>query len=74
MKNKDWNGKRMSLLAHVFSFEHDVRPVDVHLHASSQAEAEQRLARKLQCRQDFLRVTGGKFQVKYDLLPEPAQA
>jgi len=67
---KHFDGSRMSLIAHAFSFHHRVRPVDVHLNASSQEEADAKLARKLQCRQDFLRATGGKFQVKYTLLPE----
>lgn len=69
---KHFDGSRMSLIAHAFSFHHRVRPVDVHLHASSQEEADAKLARKLQCRKDFLRVTQGDFQVKYELAPSRA--
>jgi hypothetical protein len=65
MKPTDWNGHRIPILAHAFSTEHGIG-VDVHLRAASEKEAYERLARKLECRQDFLRITGGHYRVKFD--------
>lgn len=66
MTPDDFKGERLPVLAHAFDLKRGLG-VDVHLRAGTYSEALERLERKLQCNQAFLRATGGKYQVKFDL-------
>lgn len=64
MKQSDWNGHRIPVLAHAYSLAKGVS-ADVYLRAANEEEAMARLNRKLECRQDFLKATGGVFDVQW---------
>lgn len=67
MTPEDFKGYRLPILAHAFDLKRGLG-VDVHLRAGTYQEALDRLERKLQCQQSFLRATGGQYQVRFELI------